>query len=114
MRGGRSQTKERAPRFHAKRWPAKCSRTKRPKEESFCGVLDHVVPVLLYGSALCRQLNKEYGEKGSSFDNHVGESKKTVKKYLDQHPRATRIILTDDTTSPRWYQAVEYPIYVCD
>jgi len=59
------------------------------------------------------KLNKEYGEKGLLvLTINVGESKKTVKKYLDQHPRATRIILTDDTNLAAMYQAVEYPIYV--
>ncbi len=59
------------------------------------------------------KLNKEYGDKGLLvLTINVGESKKTVKKYLDQHPRATRIILTDDTNLAAMYQAVEYPIYV--
>ena len=42
---------------------------------------------------------------------NVGESKKTVKKYLDQHPRKTRIVLTDDTNLAA-IAAKVYPIYV--
>jgi thiol-disulfide isomerase/thioredoxin len=41
----------------------------------------------------------------------VGESKKTVKKYLEQHPRDCRIVLMEDTNLAAMYQATEYPIY---
>ena len=59
------------------------------------------------------KINQEYGDKGLLvLTINVGESKKTVKKYLDQHPRKTRIILTDDTNLAAMYEAVEYPIYV--
>jgi thiol-disulfide isomerase/thioredoxin len=43
---------------------------------------------------------------------NVGESKKTVKKYLQQHPRTTRIVLTDDTNLAAMFEAKVYPIYV--
>jgi thiol-disulfide isomerase/thioredoxin len=42
----------------------------------------------------------------------VGESKKTVKKYLEQHPRDCRIVMMEDTNLAAMYQATEYPIYV--
>ena len=42
----------------------------------------------------------------------VAESKKTVKKYLEQHPRSCRIVLTEDTNLAAMYQANSYPIYV--
>lgn len=42
----------------------------------------------------------------------MAESKKTVKKYLEQHPRSTRIVLTEDTNLAAMYQANVYPIYV--
>lgn len=59
------------------------------------------------------KINREYGDKGLIvLTINVGESKKTVKKYLEQHPRTTRIILTDDTNLAAMYEAVEYPIYV--
>ena len=43
---------------------------------------------------------------------NVGESKKTVKKYLDQNPRSCRIVLTEDTNLAAMYAATAYPIYV--
>ena len=42
----------------------------------------------------------------------VGESKKTVKKYLDQYPRTCRIVFTEDTNLAAMYAATAYPIYV--
>jgi len=42
----------------------------------------------------------------------VGESKKTVKKYLEQHPRDCKIVLMEDTNLAAMYQANAYPIYV--
>jgi len=42
----------------------------------------------------------------------VGESKKTVKKYLEQHPRDCKIVLMEDTNLAAMYQATVYPIYV--
>lgn len=62
---------------------------------------------------LVEQLNKEFSDKGLivlAID--VAESKKTVKKYLEQHPRSTRIVLTEDTNLAAMYQANVYPIYV--
>ncbi|MEQ1353747.1 MAG: TlpA disulfide reductase family protein [Candidatus Acidiferrum sp.] len=43
---------------------------------------------------------------------NVGESKKTVKRYLEQHPRNVKIVLTDDTNLAAMYAATVYPIYV--
>ncbi len=42
----------------------------------------------------------------------VGESKKTVKKYLADHPRSCRIVLNEDTNLAAMYAANAYPIYV--
>jgi len=42
----------------------------------------------------------------------VGESKKKVMKYLAEHPRTCRVVLTDDTNLAAMYQATVYPIYV--
>jgi thiol-disulfide isomerase/thioredoxin len=59
------------------------------------------------------QLNKDYADKGLLvLAVNVGESKKTVNKYLAQHPRGSRVILTDDTNLAAMYQATVYPIYV--
>lgn len=42
----------------------------------------------------------------------VGESKKTVKKYLDRHPRTCKIVYMEDTNLAAMYAATVYPIYV--
>jgi thiol-disulfide isomerase/thioredoxin len=62
---------------------------------------------------LVEQINREFADKGLivlAID--VAESKKTVKKYLEQHPRSCRIVLTEDTNLAAMYQANSYPIYV--
>ena len=43
---------------------------------------------------------------------NVGESKKTVKKYLEQHPRNCKIVMMEDTNLAAMYAATVYPIYV--
>ena len=63
--------------------------------------------------SLVEAIHKEFTEKGLivlAID--VAESKKTVKKYLEQHPRSCRIVLTEDTNLAAMYQATSYPIYV--
>ncbi len=62
---------------------------------------------------LVEQIDKEFSSQGLivlAID--VAESKKTVKKYLEQHPRSCRIVLTEDTNLAAMYQANSYPIYV--
>jgi thiol-disulfide isomerase/thioredoxin len=62
---------------------------------------------------LVEQVNRELSDKGLivlAID--VAESKKLVQKYLQQHPRACRIVLTEDTNLAAMYQANSYPIYV--
>ena len=59
------------------------------------------------------RLDKEYRGKGLIvLAINVGESKKLVKKYLDQHPRSCRIVLMEDTNLAAMYEATVYPIYV--
>ncbi len=43
---------------------------------------------------------------------NVGESKRKVKQYLDQSPRACKIVLTADTNLAALYAATSYPRYV--
>ncbi len=43
---------------------------------------------------------------------NVGESRKTVKKYLEQHPRNCKIVMMENTNLAAMYQANAYPIYV--
>ncbi|HUI75427.1 MAG TPA: TlpA disulfide reductase family protein [Candidatus Acidoferrum sp.] len=59
------------------------------------------------------KINHDFADKGLlvlAID--VGESKKTVKKYLEAHPRTCKIVLMDDTNLAAMYQANVYPIYV--
>jgi thiol-disulfide isomerase/thioredoxin len=59
------------------------------------------------------QINHEFRDKGLIvLAVNVAESRKTVKKYLEQHPRTSRIVLTDDTNLAAMYEATVYPIYV--
>lgn len=63
--------------------------------------------------SLVDAIDKEFGSKGLIvLAVDVGESKKTVKKYLADHPRSCRIVLTDDTNLAAMYAATSYPIYV--
>ena len=64
-------------------------------------------------AAFVDKIAKELGPKGLillAID--VGESKKTVKRYLDQHPRNCKIVMMEDTNLAAMYQATAYPIYV--
>lgn len=64
-------------------------------------------------AGLVDKLNHDYADKGLLvLAVNVGESKKTVNKYLVQHPRTSRVVLTDDTNLAAMYQATVYPIYV--
>jgi len=108
------QTKERAPRFNAKTMNGEIFTNQTTKGKvvllefwtTWCPYCSTEAPFV-------DKINKEYGDKGLLvLTINVGESKKTVKKYLEQHPRTTRTILTDDTNLAAMYEAVEYPIYV--
>lgn len=62
---------------------------------------------------LVEKVNEEFADKGLIvLTINVGESKKTVRKYLAQHPRKTRVVLTDDTNLAAMFEAKSYPIYV--
>jgi thiol-disulfide isomerase/thioredoxin len=62
---------------------------------------------------LVDKINREFGSKDFLIlAVNVGESKKTVKKYLELHPRNCKIVLTDDTNLAAMYAATVYPIYV--
>ena len=64
-------------------------------------------------AAFVDKIGKELAPKGLillAID--VGESKKTVKKYLEQHPRDCKIVFMDDTNLAAMYAATVYPIYV--
>jgi len=58
-------------------------------------------------------IDKEFRDQGLVvLAVDVNESKKTVKKYLEQNPRACRIVLTEDTNLAAMFAAKSYPIYV--
>lgn len=64
-------------------------------------------------AAFVDKIGKELAPKGLillAID--VGESKKTVKKYLEQHPRDCKMVMMEDTNLAAMYQANAYPIYV--
>ncbi len=62
---------------------------------------------------LVEKINREFtGKDLIVLAVNVGESKKTVKKYLDLHPRNCKVVLTDDTNLAAMYAATVYPIYV--
>lgn len=58
-------------------------------------------------------LDKEFRDQGLVvLAVNVNESKKKVKQYLEQNPRACRIVLTEDTNLAARYAAHSFPIYV--
>lgn len=62
---------------------------------------------------LVDSINKEFADKGLVLlAVDVGESKKTVKKFLAENPRSVRIVLTEDTNLAAMYQATSFPLYV--
>lgn len=64
-------------------------------------------------AAFVDKIGKEFADKGLILlAINVGESKKTVKKYLDLHPRNCKIVFMEDTNLAAMYAATAYPIYV--
>lgn len=109
-----SKAKEPAPRFNATTTAGEKFTNSSIKGKvvllefwtTWCVYCDQELPFV-------ERLNEEFGGKDLivlAID--VGESKKTVKKYLEQHPRKTRIVLTDATNLAAMYAAKSYPIYV--
>ena len=109
-----TKEKERAPRFNAKTTAGEKFTNDTTKGK---------VVLLEFWTTWCQycleeasyveKFNREYGDKGLLvLTINVGESKKTVKKFLEQHPRKTRIIMTEDTNLAAMYEATAYPIYV--
>jgi thiol-disulfide isomerase/thioredoxin len=65
--------------------------------------------------ALVEKIDKEFASKGLIvLAVDVAESKKTVKKYLEQHRVPARIVLTEDTNLAAMYQANSIPFMVID
>ena len=108
------KTKEAAPRFRATATTGEKFNNDSIKGKvvllefwtTWCGYCENERPFV-------ERLNEEFGDKGLLvLAVNVGESKKTVKKYMESHPRKTRIVFTEDTNLAAMYAAKSYPIYV--
>jgi thiol-disulfide isomerase/thioredoxin len=109
-----SKDKEPAPRFNAKTTDGEKFTNETIKGKvvlldfwtTWCGYC-------VEEASIVDKLNREFSDKGLIvLAINVGESKKTVKKYLDQHPRTSKIVMMEDTNLAAMYQANVYPIYV--
>jgi len=109
-----SDDSEPAPRFHAKTLTG----------ESFTNdSIKGKVVLLQFWTTWCPYcqkeqplvdaIDREFAAKGVVvLAVDVGENKKKVKQYLQEHPRSCRIVLTEDTNLAAMYAANSYPIYV--
>jgi len=110
----RDKDKEPAPRFHAKTTDGENFTNDSVKGKvvlfefwtTWC-------PYCADEATIVDNLGKEFASKGLVvLAVDVGESKKTVKRYLDAHPRNCRIVYMEDTNLAAMYAATVYPIYV--
>jgi thiol-disulfide isomerase/thioredoxin len=105
---------EPAPRFHAK--------TLEGEQFNNASIKGKVVLLDFWTTwcKYCRQEEEMVDSVGHDFADkglivlaiNVAESKKTVKKYLEQYPRTSKVVMTEDTNLAAMYQANSYPIYV--
>ncbi len=111
---GATNGKEPAPRFHAKTMDGQNFTNESTKGKvvlfefwtTWC-------PYCVGEAPFVDQVSQEFKDKGLIvLAVNVGESKKTVKKYLEGHPRACSIVLMEDTNLAAMYAATVYPIYV--
>ncbi len=62
---------------------------------------------------ILEKLSREYQSQGLVvLGVNAGESKKKVKQYLQQAPRASAVVLMDDTNLAAVFDAKAYPMYV--
>ena len=70
-------------------------------------------PVCRSDQTAVDEITQEFADRGLVvLAVSVNESKKTVRKYLDQSPRACKIVLTEDTNLAAMFEAKAYPLYV--
>jgi thiol-disulfide isomerase/thioredoxin len=109
-----SSAKEPAPRFNAKTTDGEKFSNDSIKGKvvllefwtTWCGYCNEEAPFI-------DKIGHELADKGLILlAINVGESKKTVTKFLAQHPRNCKVVLMDDTNLAAMYQATVYPIYV--
>jgi len=114
VRAAAASKPEPAPRFHAKTMEGELFTNDSVKGKVL--LLEFWTTWCQY----CRQeesmvddVSQEFKDKGLiTLAIDVAESKKKVKKYLEDNPRACKIVLTEDTNLAAMYEATEYPIYV--
>ncbi|MBI3662321.1 MAG: TlpA family protein disulfide reductase [Acidobacteria bacterium] len=105
---------ERAPRFRAKTLDGETFTNDSVKGK---------VVLLQFWTTWCKycrreqplvdDIHREFAAKGLVLlAVNVGESKKKVKKYLEENPRSVRIVLTEDTNLAAMYAATAFPLYV--
>jgi thiol-disulfide isomerase/thioredoxin len=105
---------EPAPRFHA---------TSMDGEKFSNDSLKGKVVLLQFWATWCKycrgdqpvvdDLTQQFADRGLVvLAVNVMESKKTVKKYLAEMPRACKIVLTEDTNLAALYEAKSFPLYV--
>ncbi len=109
-----SKAKQPAPRFNAKATNGETFSNTSIQGKvvllefwtTWCGYCKEEAP-------LVEKISREFTDKDLLvLAINVCESRKTVKKYLDQYPRTCRIVLTEDTNLAAMYAATAYPIYV--
>src|ERR1700737_1920705 len=107
------KTRERAPRFNAKTIEGEKFTNDSVKGKVV--LLEFWTTWCVYcfeESGFVDKINHEFSDKGLIvLAVNVAESRKTVKKYLELHPRTSRIVLTADTNLAAMYEATVYPIY---
>jgi thiol-disulfide isomerase/thioredoxin len=108
--------KEPAPRFHAKTTEGEnfTNETVKGKVVLF-EFWTTWCPYCAGEATVVDNLGKEFADKGLVvLAVDVGESKKTVKRYLDTHPRNCKIVFMEDTNLAAMYAAPGIPILVVD
>jgi thiol-disulfide isomerase/thioredoxin len=109
-----SDSPEPAPRFHAKTMDGELFNNDSVKGKVV--LLDFWTtwcPYCRQEESMVDEIAHEYAGNGLIvLAVNVAESKKKVKKYLEDNPRGCKVVLTEDTNLAAMYQATTYPIYV--
>ncbi len=109
-----SDSPEPAPRFHAKTMDGELFNNDSVKGKVV--LLDFWTtwcPYCHQEESMVDEIAHEYAGNGLIvLAVNVAESKKKVKKYLEDNPRGCKVVLTEDTNLAAMYQATAYPIYV--